>query len=203
MERVICVLYWKRPYATRFGSREHPLTLVPGANEITEDNVEAMDRHAKALARLEEAGHLSIEEPTRLSPSKPRDPKKRVANNGGKLEPGPSPGELRIRKLAKKPRDARGNRIDVGAPAPEIDPAEVAAIDELVGDGSGDALPPAWDTGSSYEELKAAAKARGIEFAGNVGKAKLLELLEAHDDADGDDEDSEEDDDEEDDEGGT
>lgn len=156
---VVLILVWLRAYATRFTNpKGRPLVLKPGPNPITDDMVPIVEKHRAAIERLEAAGHLRLEQP-------------------------PAP--------ASSTRPLSTPRPTPAPPPPPAPPSEADDVDEDddSADDHGDEPPasagPArpWNEGSSYDELKAAATSRGIEYPGNVSKARLLELLEAHDDA--------------------
>jgi hypothetical protein len=167
---VVLIINWLRTYAARFtdpaGGRK-PVKLSPGANEITEDMLPVLERHREHLRRLELAGHLRLESPTvREQPSSPRAPTPAATHEADDDEAAELES-LRARLAAErdKPPVAPTPAATAGSAEPPL-PA---------------ALPP-WSPTSSYEDLKVAATARGIEFPGNVSKAKLLEDLEAYED---------------------
>lgn len=162
MSTTIATIVWKERYTTRFTApKGKPLILRPGPNDVTEDDVPQLKRHESALKRLEEAGKLKIEAP----------------------QPKPAP---RVRATSRPEAPpivppAPPVRVDPPPPAPPpIDPEP--SVDPDAPTVPGMPTMPEWSAGSSYEELKTAATTRGIEFPGNVSKAKLLELLETWED---------------------
>lgn len=182
---VIAELVWRKTYETRFTNpvRGQPtLVLKPGTNRVTEEHLATLQLHTKALRALEAAGDLEVRFDLREPPARRRDRKAEAI-------------------AATKPKaPARAAEPESSA---ELDGAvDPTAIDEVDGDRELAATPddpehdqdidgtgtpvtptmPTWDAASSYDELKGAATARGIEYPGNVSKAKLLELLEAWDD---------------------
>lgn len=167
---VVLVIDWKRSYASRFtdpkGGRK-PVVLKPGPNDITDDQIVVLEKHRDRLAVLEKAGHLSLEQPAaRVPPSSPRPPS--------------SPAHELTEDERAELEDLR-RRVATSS-STSTSPASTSTSSAEDDDG-GKATPlPDWTPASSYEELKAAATARGIEFPHNVSKAKLLEDLETWDD---------------------
>ncbi len=168
---VVLVIVWLRSYTSRFtdpkGGRK-PVMLSPGANEITDEQIVVLEKHRDALERLEKAGHLRLEQPRARAPEgytrAPSSPTHELtADERAELD------DLRARVATSS---------TMSSPASSSGTSTSSADDA----GKGATALPDWTPASSYEELKLAATARGIEFGHNVSKAKLLEDLEAWDD---------------------
>lgn len=171
-EPTVLVINWRRTYETRFTAplTGRPITLKPGPNYLTAVDVAALEPHRKSVERLEHAGHLTLEEPATPS-STPARPLGSPAHRSSSAE---------AEELARL--RARVAELEAATAGSDSKPLGGAGTEDAELDADGKALPE-WGNGSSYDELKAAARARSIEFTGNTSKAKLLELLEQWEDA--------------------